>query len=300
MTLILCVVFVTFGQSTPDDKPVLPHLKIENILDPSNIPAKCIILDSSGIYWSIFTSDFFGFHEFWTSYSNDAVNWSKALYTGIPVLPLSHYQIRVTNNRFDFDWSGELLHIDKPQYLRASIDTTVLGYTIYKSTLYEDTDADGLSDLAEDMLWTNILKMDTDNDGKADAFDQNPLAAILEKMTIEQKLHKHVIDQELYEFYSNQLVVVEQFQNTPMEYQRETGFILSLSSAACDAFVEVHGYGVPIFSCSLKDTLENKYKVSFQFFVAPDDAWGYDSIYEVVPTELGIKEYKFLGEWIAQ
>jgi len=278
---------------------LLPHITGGNIFSEALIPTTCIIRDSSNIYWSIFSSDFSGFHEFWVAYSHDALNWSRALYTGVPVLPSDNYQIKVGTHQLDFDWRGVLKAQEVRQYYRAIIDTTIMGYTVTKNTLYADSDGDGLSDLLEDRLWTDPGLIDTDADGKADGFDQNPLAAPHKRLKLKQRLHKRIIEFELEEFDSNQLVVVEQFNNLPLEYKRPAGLVLSMSSGAADAFVESNGYGVPILTCTVKDTTSDMLKAAFQFFVAPDDAWGYDLVCQWSALKKDWIQFKVFHEWVA-
>jgi hypothetical protein len=278
----------------------LPYLTQGNFFGTAIVPTVAIIHDSTGTYWSIFSSTFFGFHEFWVAYSHDARNWSRPLYTGIPVLPSDNYSIRVTKHQINVDWFGEMTPALHRDYYRAFVDTTNRGYTIFKHTLYQDSDADGLSDLSEDVLWTDPLKIDTDGDGKADGYDQNPLAATPDSMSLHDKLHKAMIEFELEEFYSNQLVVVEQLNSKPMEYNRYEGLVLSLSTGGCDAFVNETGYGVPILTCTVKDTLQQRLKASFQFFIAPDNAWGYDTVCRWSESEQDFIDFVVFNEWVAE
>ena len=276
-----------------------PSEPYADILNSANIPKKLIIRDADQIYWSFFTSSYFGFEEFWVAYSHDQSYWSRALYTAIPVLPGTSYKISVSKEKIDIDWFNPLDTPPEHRYYRSAVDTTVLGYTIYKHVLYGDADADGLSDLAEDVLWTHPYEMDTDGDGKADGYDANPLAAPAEALSLAEKLHKAIIEYELSEFTSNQLVVVEQFTG-PMEYERPTGRVLSLSSQGCDAYVEAHGYGVPFLTCTVTETPDRTFAVSFQFFVAPEDAWGYDLIYEWDEVEKAWRQLGPLQKWQAR
>ena len=279
--------------------PLLPHITDGNLISTVDIPTACIIRDSSNIYWTIFSSHFLGYNEFWVSYSKDAIHWSLPLYTGIPVLPSDNYQIMVKSHQLDFDWRGELMPQETRQYYRAVIDTTIMGYTVFKNTLYEDSDGDGLSDIAEDRLWTDPSRLDTDADDKADGFDQNPLAAPVEELTLHEQLHKSIIEFELEELGSNQLVVVEQFNNRPMEYNRPAGFMLSMSSGAVDAFVEFTGYGVPILTCTVKDTTDKMLKAAFQLFISPEDAWGYDLVCRWSEQKKDWIEFNVFNEWVA-
>ncbi|MDZ7346637.1 MAG: hypothetical protein ONA69_07565, partial [candidate division KSB1 bacterium] len=131
--------------------------------------------------------------------------------------------------------------------------------------------------LAEEILWTDPNDMDTDGDGMADGYDPNPLAAPVEELTSVEQLHKLLVESVLENFPSHQLVIVEQPEDRALEYNRSCGLVLSLSPAACDAYVEANAYGVPILTCKVEPEGEQNYQVLFQFFVAPDDAWGYDA-----------------------
>jgi hypothetical protein len=301
-TIVIVALWGAAAVSADVEKMLLPPREpVADIFKSVNIPQKLIIRDAQQIYWSFFTSSYFGFEEFWVAYSRDKKNWSRALYTGIPVLPGKTYQLRVSDQKIDVDWFGPLINPAELWYYRSSIDTTIWGYTIFKDMLYNDSDADGLSDLSEDVLWTHPFEMDTDGDGKADGYDANPLAPPAEDLTQAEKLHKTLIEYELDRFPSNQLVAVEQFNDRPMEYDREAGLILSLSPQGCDAYVEANGYGVPILTCMVKDTLDDKYKANFQFFVSPDDAWGYEAIFEWDSlAKVWRQDGDFLDEWQAR
>jgi hypothetical protein len=269
-------------------------------MSPTSVPEVVIIHDSTDIYWTIFSSNFLGFQEFWVAYSKDTRNWSRPLYTGIPVLPTDNYHIRVRNHQIDFDWQGELEAPSQKTYYRSFIDTTITGYTIHKYTLYADTDADGLTDLAEEALHTDPFEADTDNDGKIDSFDQNPLAAPAKILTVQEKLHKMLIEFELEEFYSNQLVVVEQFNDKEMEYDRHEGLVLSMSTFGCDVFVSETGYGVPVLTCDVSRTPNQHWKASFQFFITPENAWGYDVTCRWDRDLEDFVDFQVVDEWIAE
>ncbi len=282
------------------DNTIFPHLTQGDLRSPASVPDVVIIHDSTDIYWTIFSSNYLGFQEFWVAYSRDTQHWSRPLYSGIPVLPTDNYHIRVRNHQIDFDWYGEL---DAPQqkvYYRSFIDTTITGYTIHKYTLYADTDADGLTDLVEDALRTDRYEPDTDNDGRIDSYDQNPLAAPAKLLTVQEKLHKSIIEYELEEFYSNQLVIVEQFNMKEMEYERHEGLVLSLSSWGCDVFVSETGYGVPILTCDVTKTPDQRWNASFQFFIAPDNAWGYELTCLWDQNLQDFVDFQVIDEWVAE
>lgn len=278
LLLIALLIPIWALSGTAMDK--VPDDGMGNILNPAELPEKIIIRDAGQRYWTFFRSSFYGFDEFWTAHSIDQENWSRPLYTGIPVLPGNSYQLRVTLHQIDIDWFPPFDFSTSRQYFRASIDTTVSGYTILKSTLYKDSDSDGLSDLSEDVLWTQAYNLDTDDDGMADGYDVNPLAGHSDNLTLPEKLHQYILEFEMNEFPSNQLIIAEQPGENPIEYNRTKGIVLSLSSQGCDAYVAAHGYGVPILTCKVITMGNGRYQAYFQFFISPDDAWGYDAEFD--------------------
>jgi len=245
---------------------------------PASLDYKSMLQDEHKKYWGIFVSNYYGFDEFWLSFSYNCLDWFKPIYTGVPASKSGYVWTSSTDEVTIKEIPGAH-KIENNQYVRLLIDTTQTSFKYKLSDLQRDSDMDGLSDLAENILWTNPDSNDTDKDGKADGFDTNPLAAPAEDISIEEKLHKYIIEQELFYFDSDQLVLVEQFHNKPMEYKRPHGLVLSMPSDSLDSFINANGYGVPILTAAVKDTLK-VFKVSFQFFISPNDAWGYDSLYK--------------------
>ncbi len=278
----------------------LPRADTADLSRPAEIPAALIIRDAHSIYWSFFAARYLGFDEVWVAYSHDRVNWSRGLYTGIPVLPGNSFRVRVSEAAIDADWFGPMHPPAERRYYRSSIDTTIWGYTIYKHVLYGDADADGLSDLAEDILWTDPDDPDTDGDGLADGYDNNPLAAPLDSLSREEMLHKAVIENELEALPDARLVIVEQLGDRPISYHRSKGIVLSLSPQACDAYVEAHGYGVPILTCNAAAAAGDRLKASFQFFIAPDDAWGYETTFQWEEEEKELRSVGPIDSWRAE
>ena len=276
----------------------IPFVRKSDLFQMHYLPASSIYEDDNGVIWTLFASDYFGYAEIWVARSLDGKNWNRPLYTAVPMLQRSKFRWRVEEHTLKLQWSGNRTTRVSP-YRRATFDSSVTEYTVYKEALYADKDADGLSDLSENRLWTDAQNMDTDGDGKADGYDQNPLAQPREKLHKHDHLHKYVVQKELYYMDSNQLAVVEQTGQS-MEYKRESGLVLSLSSADCDAWVNTNGYGVPILTCTVKDTLQTAFVVDFQMFYAPDDAWGYKSIYYRDADKHKWREVDRLESWRAE
>ncbi|MBN2412858.1 hypothetical protein JXQ31_14310 [candidate division KSB1 bacterium] len=243
-----------------------------------NIPSIVVLPDNNDYYWTFFTSHYYGFLEYWLAFSKDKKNWSRPLYTGIPATINYIYRVNIdsTNN---ITISRYFRPSTQSTYTRATVDSLQDTFTVYKSDLFYDLDADGLTDLAEFMLRTDPLNNDTDGDGKSDGYDQNPLAAYRQNLSIHEQLHKFIIESELSLYTSDQLVIVEQINNKPIEYKRSNGIILSMPPDSCDTFINLFGYGVPVLTAAVTDTLK-KYKVSFQYFFDPDNAGGYDALFD--------------------
>ncbi len=237
-----------------------------------------VLTDSSGRQWTLYASNAYGFWEFWMAWADKDGDWSRPVYSGIPSNPNYYYEWDIIEpNKFNIKrtWNGGR----ETFYQRMMYDPKVKDYTINKSDIYYDTDADGLTDYSEYVLLTDPLDNDTDGDGKADGFDSNPLAGPPDDSLSEHaKLHKYIIERQLYLFDTKRLVIVEQFENTPMEYKRRDGLVLSLSSDECDSYLDNFGYGTPIMTASIKDTL-SYYLVNYQLYIDPDTAFGFDALY---------------------
>ena len=236
--------------------------------------------DSLGHAWTLYYSDAYGFWEYWIARSDTpASHPAKPFYTAIPADPNYDYTFHIDGKRqLVFD-RKEKPYSSKKYFRRELYEPDQDEFIVPLSDLFYDLDADGLTDYAEYALFTDPYNNDTDGDGKADGFDQNPLAAPNDTLTLQQELHKFIIERQLEMYKTKRLIIVEQFDNTPMEYERENGLILSLTSAECDEFINSFGYGVPILTASVKDTLGH-YLVNYQFFLEPKLAFGFDAIYD--------------------
>jgi len=281
--LLLCFLFLVLpgcNMTLINDTQLLQITSIYNSLQ-SKPEVKIMLTDSDALYWTPIISDYYGYDEYWMAWSRDKQNWSSLYYTGIPANDNFSYDIALENAVFSFS------RFEKPwanpkSYYRAIYSPEDTEFYISKSDLFHDVDADGLTDLSEYVLKTDPLNNDSDHDGKADGYDNNPLAGEIDPIFLTNKviLHRHIIEKELYNYNSSQLVIVEQFNKRVMEYKRSEGIVLSLPPDSCDAFINEFGYGVPILTATVRDTL-GKYKVNFQFFVDPEQAWGYDAIYNL-------------------
>ncbi|OGC01166.1 hypothetical protein A2V82_13970 [candidate division KSB1 bacterium RBG_16_48_16] len=257
--------------------------------------------DQDSTRWAIFSSNHFSFYEFWISYEIKDGLWHKPAYTGIPTITSGKYRWTIEHNALEIELTdiNHFYYSYSRNYARETVDTKKLKNRIVFGELARDSDLDGLTDLSENVIWTDPLNNDSDGDGKADGFDQNPLAAPANSLKILQRLHKHIIEQELRAMPSGQLVIVEQFDHQLMEYERDRGLILNMPSDTIDAYVNVFGWGTPILTAAVKDTLR-MYKVRFQFFIAPDDAWGYEALYDWDKKRHRWIRKRIWEDWIAE
>jgi|GEM_PF-2079981 len=269
---------------------------IESIHD---LPKGMLLKDDQGYTWAIYPSTAYGFGEFWIAFSQDGRFWQEPIYTGFPVAGVTQYEWNVKSDTLHMRMKNRPPEFLRTKYMRQTAVGMDDSCALSLRDLFADTDMDGLTDFGENVLRTNPHDADTDHDGKADGFDQNPLAAPAKSYLVHERLHKFVIEQELKLVEGSGLVIVEQINHKPMEYERTKGLILSLSPDSADAFVNLFGYGVPILTTTIHDTLK-KYKVSFQYFIAPEDAWGYDALYDWDRKQQKWQRKRLYSSWIAE
>lgn len=244
-----------------------------------DFPKTYMLTAENDVYWCLFISNYFGFYELWAANSVDGKNWSQALYTGIPLFPRKNITASVTKPYFIVEYDSVEKQLPYLDYLRSGVNQQASLFKVTKSALLSDSDLDGWSDLAESRIWTDMQNTDTDGDGKIDRYDNNPLAASPDSLSLAQKLHKHIIEKELGFYETHQLVIVEQTQG-PMQYERKSGLILSLVPEECDEWVHINGPGVPIFTCRIHASeKKDHFEAEFEFWVAKNDAWGYEAEY---------------------
>lgn len=95
---------------------------------------------------------------------------------------------------------------------------------------------------------------------------------------------------------TDQLAVVEQLNAKPLTYTRPAGLVLTMPADRVDEFVSEQGYGIPVLSATVTDTLK-QYKVSFTCFIAPDYAWGFEALYGLNRKKTAWKKLKTYQEW---
>ncbi|MBN1998715.1 hypothetical protein JW935_14240 [candidate division KSB1 bacterium] len=232
---------------------------------------------SDGTTWSLISSDYFGFPELWLTHSKDGKRWSWPIYTAIPVQNGS-YAWEIEDSTLVIVLKGYSTILEIYHYSRENMDTCGDTCFISLHDLLSDIDNDGLTDLAEWALQTDPLRQDTDGDSMLDARDKNPLAPLNRHLLPEEKLHKFIIDATIEQFDSDKIILVEQYNKKSIEYTRKRGFVLNLSPEAIKTFVDSFGYGVPILRAQVTQ-IDEDYRVEFEFFISPQDAWGYTAVY---------------------
>ncbi len=270
--------------------------EIESIRD---LAENMLLKDDQGCSWAIYPSKAFGFSEFWLAFSHDGKSWQEPVYTEFPIAGITQYGWSVKNDTLHVRMKSRPHDLLRVKYARETMVGRLDSCALSLQDLFADSDIDGLPDFGERVLRTNPHDADTDHDGKADGFDQNPLATPARSYLVHERLHKFVVEQELKSVEGSGLVIVEQINRKPMEYERNKGLILSLSPDSADAFVNLFGYGVPILTASIRDTLK-KYQVSFQYFVAPDDAWGYEALYDWDRKQQEWRRKRLYSSWVAE
>lgn len=260
----------------------------------SKLPKECILREN-GSTRAVFSSGYYGFNELWMMYFEAGHGWHRPLYLAQPI---------ITNTPYAWTFKRDTL------FVRTGTKTTSpVHYQVRKpfllfaeysqlamSQILHDADGDGLSDFSEEVLWTDASNPDSDGDGIEDGQDPNPLAATPSRLTLHERLHTHVIETELRSLKTDQLVVVEQLSTKPLTYTRPHGLVLTMPADEVDEFVSEQGYGIPVLSATVKDTLKH-YKVSFTHFIAPDYAWGFEALYGLNRKKTAWKRIKIYQEW---
>jgi len=142
----------------------------------------------SNRFCAVLRSRKYAFSEAYLMFSSDLVHWDKPLYTGLGVCNSCTYY----KERF-LDLCGkEITSIDLPN-------------------LKKDSDNDGLTDIEEEVLFTDCNNPDTDGDGVKDFDDINPLRKPVENPTDTMKIRQAVVNEYVGKrkgFYQGGLLIV--------------------------------------------------------------------------------------------
>jgi hypothetical protein len=260
----------------------------------SRLPKSCIF-KQNGATGAIFISHYYGFSELWMLYHEAKSGWRHPLYMAQPIL---------TDIPYSWMFVGDSLIIKALRQAtnqgRYKIRKPFLAFAdssrLSMAQIVHDADNDGLADYAEEVLWTDASNPDTDGDGLEDGLDTNPFADDSLRLTQHERLHKQVIETRLRALDSDQLVVVVQPGKRAIPYTRRSGIVLCMPADKVDEYIETQGYGIPVLSAAIKDTLDN-HKVDFTFFVAPDSAWGFEALYGPNKKHTAWKRKILYKEW---
>ena len=279
--------------------PGTPLTRFDDLSSTSSFEANSLksIVDDHGTHWAVFISNWYGYLDFWLTFSSNGKVWSRPFFTAVPVIAGS-YDCDISEYKFGIKLKRRLP--DKLQFWRtrtswcAAEDSCIIPIR----DLVQDSDADGLTDYAEYILHSDPLDIDTDNDGKADGYDQNPLAAPMDSIPPPAALHKQIIEWELDAWNYVGAVIVEKFNDYEIEYERDRGIILSMPSDSIDAYLQENDYGIPVLNVHVEPAANGMFKADYTLFISPDDAEGFEALYKWQDGEWRRK--KTLREWIAK
>jgi hypothetical protein len=260
----------------------------------SQLPKGCQF-EKNGSTVAVFISNYYGFRELWMLFNEAAHGWHKPLYLAQPVLANIPYFWSFKNDTLLIkitaaERSLGLYQVRKP--FLAFVDSSRLAM----KQILQDTDADGLTDYCEEVLWTDAVNPDTDGDGIDDGLDANPFADDSLHLTHHEHLHRQIIETELRALESDELAVVEQPGKRAIPYSRRSGIVLCMPAGKVDDYIATQGYGIPVLSAAIKDTLQY-HKVDFTFFITPDSAWGFEALYALNKKRTAWKKKNQLKEW---
>ncbi|MDQ1354747.1 MAG: hypothetical protein QG657_5056, partial [Acidobacteriota bacterium] len=144
---------------------------------------------------AVLRSTKYAFSEAYLMFSNDLVHWDQPLYTGMNI---DESYVYIGNNNIHYkekllDLCGkEITSIDLPN-------------------LNKDSDNDGLTDIEEEVLFTDCNNQDTDGDGVKDFDDINPLRKPVKTPTDTMKIRQAVLNEYVGKkkgFYQGGLLIV--------------------------------------------------------------------------------------------
>ncbi|MDD2890654.1 MAG: hypothetical protein PHE49_08465 [bacterium] len=155
-------------------------------------------------------------------------------------------------------------------------------FVIPIDSLLVDSDNDGLTDITERRLLTNLQDTDTDHDGIKDNLDRNPLVKQPDTLSERHKLIKLVIENYLRKFNIKRTIIVEVPSDMDkLEFENYKGIILCLTTDEGEEFQRVFGYsshfdyGITFLSARLLTINDSKAEVVFSSYRGPLNAFGY-------------------------
>jgi len=129
-------------------------------------------------FCAVLSSRKYAFNEAYLMFSNDLVHWDQPLYTGVRI-----------GRDFVYTESTYIYYKKKLSHLCGNVVIS-----IDLPNLKKDSDNDGLTDIEEEVLFTDCNNPDTDGDGVKDLNDINPLRKPVETPTDTMQIRQAVLN----------------------------------------------------------------------------------------------------------
>ncbi|MCP4150097.1 MAG: hypothetical protein GY757_20285 [bacterium] len=235
----------------------------------------------SGKYCAILESNTYGFYLTYVSFSGDLKEWSPPLFTGLKAAAA-------------YGGAGEkLLYIYGSRVEYPHLDT-----------LRRDTDGDGLTDVEEELLFTDISSRDTDGDGTGDKEDLNPLRNPDSSNSDSKKIRQAVLNYYLRkgkEFGKGAILPVVSDSDETQSFSGFNEATLSLTPAEYKRYMERFSGNGNIYRLVFKDLRISEDKRSatlkFSYHYAGLAAAGYEIRLLKVNNRWKVIEFKTI--WIS-
>ena len=159
---------------------------------PLDFESEAVCRDAQGRWWAAFYCSYLGkYSHIWFVQSIDKIHWVKPTFgCDLPEYdnnsPLEFLHLSCREGRFRLEWPEEFDEATRQR-------THLRSKEIAISTLYQDSDGDGLTDLVEKELGTNPLLADSNNNGLPDGQDKNPLWRP-HSLTEEEAIYQAVVE----------------------------------------------------------------------------------------------------------
>lgn len=160
-------------------------------IEPKTAPEKTEIegprydytFDAEGKRFGTYLSWRYGANDIWLAYSTDGKSY-KDVFTGCTLQP------EAWSDSYTAAYADGVIIISYERAIEQGAETKDARFVAKLEEIERDSDGDGLSDLVEYRFMTDATNTDTDNDGKKDSEDTNPLASSKIKLSEQQDIWK--------------------------------------------------------------------------------------------------------------
>lgn len=199
--------------------------------------------EGEGKKFGTYLSTRYGANDIWLAYSDDGESYND-VFTGCAI------RRQEWKDAYSAKYEEGKIVIE---YRRAVDNGKKAREEHFEATLAEmkrDKDGDGLTDIVEKRLTTDLSKPDSDGDGTKDGADKNPLAASRDELSGEQKIWRAAFDQfyidpEGDSFRGIVLIVFKSEKDFIEFSEKDDCVLLAMTEKQVGNFKKDIGHGVP-------------------------------------------------------